>query len=159
MSLLPVVEALEASAISTAMRSDPYFSAVVNVIHLLGLVIVAGSLLIVDLRLLGGGLKKQPLAQVARDAQPWLIGALCLMLLTGIPQILLTPTKQYYSAYFWLKMEVLPIALIFTFTIRRMVAMADEGRVHHLVRKLVGLVSIALWTTIPICGRLIGLLS
>ena len=82
MSLLPVVEALEASAISTAMRSDPYFSAIVNVIHLLGLVIVAGSLLSVDLRLLGGGLKKQPLAQVARDAQPWLIGALCLMLLT-----------------------------------------------------------------------------
>ena len=113
MSLLPVVEALEASRISTVMRQDPYFSAVVNVIHLLGLVIFAGSILIVDLRLLGGGIKKQPLAQVARDAQPWLIGSLILMLSTGIPQILLTPTKQYYSQWFWLKMEILPIAIIY----------------------------------------------
>jgi hypothetical protein len=157
--LLPFVEALEAHAISTAMRESAYFSAVINVIHLLGLTMFAGSLLIVDLRLLGGGLKKQPLAQVARDAQPWLLGALLLMVLTGIPQIMLTPTKQYYSPYFWLKMEVLPIALIFTFTIRRMVAMADEGRVAPIWRKLVGLVSIALWTVVPVCGRLIGLLS
>ena len=157
--LLPFVEALEAHAISTMMRESAYFSAIVNVIHLLGLVMFAGSILIVDLRLLGGGLKKQPLAQVARDAQPWLLAALVLMVLTGIPQIMLTPTKQYYSPYFWLKMEVLPIALIFTFTIRRMVTMADEGRVAPIWRKLVGLVSIGLWTVIPVCGRLIGLLS
>jgi hypothetical protein len=159
MSLLPVVEALEASRISTVMRQDPYFSAVVNVIHLLGLVIFAGSILIVDLRLLGGGIKKQPLAQVARDAQPWLIGSLILMLSTGIPQILLTPTKQYYSQWFWLKMEILPIAIIYTFTVRRMVAQAAEGRVRPVWRMLVGLVSIAMWTVVPICGRLIGLLS
>jgi hypothetical protein len=81
------------------------------------------------------------------------------MVLTGIPQIMLTPTKQYYSPYFWLKMEVLPIALIFTFTIRRMVAMAEEGRVAPVWRALVGLVSIGLWTVVPVCGRLIGLLS
>jgi len=159
MSLLPVVEALEASRISTAMRMDPYFSAVVNVIHLIGLVVFAGSILIVDLRLLGGGIKKQPLAQVARDAQPWLIGSLLLMLCTGIPQILLTPTKQYYSQWFWLKMEILPIAVIYTFTIRRMVAQAPEGRVAPVWRMLVGGVSIVMWTIVPICGRLIGLLS
>jgi hypothetical protein len=159
MSLLPVVEALEASAIATAMRQSAYFSAVVNVIHLLGLVVFAGAILIVDLRLLGGGIKKQPVAQVARDAQPWLIGALLVMLCTGIPQIILTPTKQYYSPYFWLKMEILPVALIFTFTVRRMVALADEGRVHPVWRKLTGLVSIAMWTVVPVCGRLIGLLS
>jgi hypothetical protein len=159
MSLLPYVEALEAHPISTVMRESAYFSAVINVIHLLGLVMFAGAILMVDLRLLGGGVKKQPLAQVARDAQPWLLGALLLMLLTGIPQIMLTPTKQYYSQYFWLKMEILPIALIFTFTIRRMVAMADEGRVAPVWRKLVGLTSIAMWTVVPVCGRLIGLLS
>jgi hypothetical protein len=159
MSLLPVVEAIEASAIATAMRQDPYFSAIVNVIHLLGLVMFAGSILIVDVRLLGGGLKKQPLAQVARDAQPWLIGSLILMLFTGIPQILLTPTKQYYSPYFWLKMEILPIAIIYTFTVRRMVAQAAEGRVRPVWRKLTGLASLVMWTVVPICGRLIGLLS
>ena len=37
----------------------------------------------VDLRLCGLGLRRQPVAQIARDAQRWLIGSLVIMLISG----------------------------------------------------------------------------
>jgi putative copper export protein len=157
--LLPFFQWIESLQFSTAVDDGGYFTAGVNVMHLLALTVFVGALLVVDLRLLGRGMKKQPLAQVARDAQPWLIGGFLAMLSTGIPQVLATPIKEYYSPHFWLKMEVILVALIFTFTVRRRIALADEARVAAVWRRLVGIVSIAMWTTVATAGRLIGLMS
>ena len=68
-------------------------------------------------------------------------------------------TKEYFSEFFCFKMDVLLVAVIFTFTLRHKVAMAEEGRVAPLKVKLVGLASIVLWATVAITARLIGLLS
>lgn len=157
--LLPLFQWMEGFGLAVWMRESPYITPLVNVGHLLALVVVFGALLVVDLRLLGRGMKHQPLAQVARDARPWLIAGLVLMLLTGIPQLLATPIKEYYSPFFWTKMRLLAIALVFTFTVRHKVTMADEARVGPVWGKVVGLVSIGLWGWIAAEGRLIGLLS
>ena len=104
-------------------------------------------------------MSNQPLAKVARNARPWLIGGLILMLLTGIPQVLSLPIRQYYSPFFWTKMRVLMITLVFTFTLRHKVTMSDENKIGPVWGKVVGLASIGLWAWIAIEGRLIGLLS
>lgn len=157
--LLTFFQWLESLHFSTAIDESGYFVAAVNVAHLLALTVFVGAVLVVDLRLLGRGMREQPLAQVARDARPWLIGGFLAMLLTGILQILATPIKEYYSPIFWQKMEVIPVALIFTFTVRRWITQADETRVRPVWRKVVGLTSIAMWTTVATSGRLIGLLQ
>jgi hypothetical protein len=113
----------------------------------------------VDLRLLGRGMSRQPLAQVARDARPWMIGALLMLLLTGVPQLTSTAMKQYFSPNFWWKMELLTVALAFTFTVRHRVTQADETQVAPFWRAIVGAVSIVLWMGVAINGRLIGLLG
>lgn len=159
MSFQPFFETVESLAFSTAVRESSVLSAAINIAHLLSLVVLVGAILVVDLRLLRAGLTKQPLSRVARDAQPWLIGGLIAMLLTGVPQAMSTAIKQYYSPYFWLKMEVLLVALVFTFTMRRWVTLAPEDRVGPFWSAVVGLTSIALWTVVPVCGRLIGLMS
>ena len=52
-----------------------WFGAMINVMHICSpWSSSAGGLLIVDLRLMGGGLTKDPLAQVAQEARPWLMG-------------------------------------------------------------------------------------
>jgi len=68
-------------------------------------------------------------------------------------------TKEYFSPIFWFKMYVLVPAIIFTFTIRWKVTSAEEGRLRPLWSKTVGLVSIALWSSVAISARLIGLLT
>ena len=158
MSLLPFFEWLEALELSVAIRESAWFSAVIQAVHLLGLAVFAGALLIVDLRLLGRGLTTQPRAQVARDAQPWLIGGFLVLLATGVPQLMGTALKQYYHPMFWLKMDVLLLALVFTLTIRRKVTLADEARIGPFWAKVVGLVSTALWLGVAVPARLIGLL-
>jgi hypothetical protein len=157
--MLPYFEAMNDLDISAAIRESLWVIAVINTMHLLFLVMFAGAILIVDLRLLGRGTTGQPLAQVARDAQPWLIAALIGLTLTGIPQFLANALREYHSYLFWMKMAVLLVALVYTFTLRRHVTLAGETRVGPATRRAVGLISIALWTAVVIQARLIGLFT
>ena len=132
---------------------------VIQAFHLVFMAILVGAVLIVDLRLMGSGMIRQPIAQVARDARPWLISALVGMVLTGVPQLLQNALREYYSEFFWQKMYFLAAALIFTFTVRRKVAFTSEDRFNPLVGKLVAVVSIVLWGGVMVSGRLIGLFT
>ena len=157
MSLLPFFQWMQDCALSKLFQGSVWASPIIQVIHLCALGVFAGSILIVDLRLLGRGLKRQPVAQVARDAQPWMIGALLLLLVTGIPQVTSLAIKEYYSSFFWWKMEGLVVGLIFTFTLRRWVALGDEARMGPFWPKVAGLFSLALWTGVTVGARMIGL--
>ena len=151
--------AIAAWPVSRAINESSWIFALVQAFHLVALGFLAGAILIVDLRLLGRGFSQQPVARVARDARPWLLSAILAMVVTGVPQFISLATKEYESPYFRWKMLMLLIALIFTFTIKQRVAQAPEGRFSGGVSKAVALVSIGLWTSVAINGRLIGFFS
>ena len=155
MSLLPFFQWMNDLPFNKVLRTSDWLNPANNVLHLLSLVVFAGALLIVDLRLLGRGLTQEPLADVARNAQPWLIGGFVGLLVTGIPALTASAMMQYYNSTFWLKMDILLVGLLFTSTVRHKVARADEGRVGHWA-KVVGLVSIALWAGVAMSARLIS---
>lgn len=138
------------------MRGSPWLFPVIASIHLMGLALMGGAVLVVDLRLLGFGLSRQPVAQLARDAERWLLLSLLLMVPTGVLLFMCFATKYYYLTFFWVKMTSLFLVLVFTFSVRRRVAMADETRMSPVWSKLVALVSLSLWTTVAIGGRWIG---
>jgi hypothetical protein len=144
---------------SRSINESSWIFPVVQAFHLVALGFLAGALLIVDLRLLGSGFSQQPIARVARDTRPWLLWSLVAMVVTGVPQFMSLATKEYESPYFRWKMLFLLLALIHTFTIRRYVAYSPDGRFGGAVGKVVALVSIALWTSVAINGRLIGFFS
>jgi hypothetical protein len=156
--LLPFFQWMERLPFTETLRSVDWYGAMINVAHLLALVVFFGGLLIVDLRLMGKGLTKDPLAQVASDARPWLWGGFLGLFVTGMPQLMLQPIKEYYSDIFWYKMYILAAAIIFTLTVRRMATQADEARLG-IWGPVIGLVSMALWAGVAIPARLIGLLS
>jgi Family of unknown function (DUF6644) len=144
---------------SKALGASVWQFATIQALHLVFVAILAGALLIVDLRLMGVGVKDRPVSDVARDAHPWLIFALLALTVTGVPQMMQNATREYFSFFFWLKMAFLFAALVFTFTVRRRVTLADEARVAPVWAKTVGLVSIVLWAGVAIPARLIGLFS
>ena len=154
--LLPLFESLEASAIGEAIRNSLWLFPIIESFHLVGLAVIGGAILVVDFRLLGLGLRTQPVSRLARDVHPWVIGSLVVMILSGVPLFLSEAIKCYYSFAFWTKMTALIAAIIFTFTIRRRVAFAPDGRFSPASYKAVGLVSIALWSTVGWGGRWIG---
>ena len=158
--LQPYFQAMNDSDIAKFISESLWIYPLDQAIHLLFLALFAGSILILDIRLLGFGMREQSTAKVARDSTPWVIAGFLGLVATGIPQLIQNAMREYYSDFFWIKMYVLPVALIYTFTVRRMVAQAEEGRVSPAVQKVVGLVSLLLWfggVTVP--SRLIGLFT
>ena len=157
MSLLELCEWIQYSAPLVAMRSSPWLFPVIACIHLMGFAMIGGAVLLGDLRLLGLGLTRQPVALVARDAERWLTAGLLVMVPTGILQFMCFATKYYFLTFFWVKMASLLLVLLFTFSVRRkIVAMADETGIRPGWRRLAAVVSLSLWTTIAIGGRWIG---
>jgi hypothetical protein len=153
-SLLPFFEWCEASAIGNAIRQSLWLFPVIEAVHLLGLCLLGGAVLVVDLRMLGVGLR-QPIPEIARDARPWLIAAIVVMLATGTALFLSEAIKCYYNTSFWVKITTLPLALLFTFTVHTRTAMS-AGSAATARTKAVGVVSIALWLIVAAAGRWIG---
>jgi len=139
------------------MRGSPWLFPLIASIHLMGLALIGGSVLLVDLRLLGLGMRHQPLAQVARDCERWLLVSLILLPTCVLQFMCFAAMKYYYMKAFWIKMAALALALLFTFAVRRRVVMADETRMSSIWNKLVAGVSLGLWGTVAAAGRWIGL--
>ena len=156
MSLLEFCRWLQYSGPLHAMRQSPIFFPIVATIHLMGLALIGGAVLVVDLRLLGFGVQGQPIAAVAHDAERWLVRGLAVMITTGILLFMCFATKYYYLTFFWVKMAALVTVTVFTWSVHRRVAMASDAEVRPVWRKLVALVSLLLWTTVAVGGRYIG---
>lgn len=154
--LLPFFQWCETLWLGQFVVGSLWLFPVIESMHLLGLALLGGSIFLVDFRLVGLGLKDRPVAELASDARPWMIGALIVMISTGVPLFLSEPIKCYYSTAFWIKMTTLPIALGFAFTIRARVTQADSVRNTARRQQLVGALSFALWFTVAAAGRWIG---
>lgn len=153
MNLLPLFQWFEATAIGTTVRESLWMFPVIECIHLLGLAMLGGAVLVVDLRLLGFGLRDQPAQELAQKLHPWLVRSLAVMISTGIPMFLSEAQKCYYSPPFWYKMCLLTLAATFALTVRRRVAAGSSG---PLRRGLTAIASLTLWFGVGFSGRWIA---
>jgi hypothetical protein len=156
MSLLPFFEWCETAGLIVAMRSSLWLFPVIESLHLMGLALTGGAVLMLDLRLLGFGFRRQPVALVARDAERWLLVSLFVMLPTGFLLFMSSAVKCYYLPAFWVKMTSLFLAVLFTFSVRRRAAMAADAGMNPVWTKLVAVVSLSLWSSVAIAGRFVG---
>ena len=156
MDLQPLFQWFEATTIGTVVRQSLWLFPVIECVHLLALGLLGGTVLAVDLRLLGLGLREQPAAELTRQLNPWMAAALATMFATGIPMFLSEAIKCYYSPPFWYKMGSLVVASSFAFTVRRKVACAEPGRVPLFLVRLTAVVSLALWFAVGFSGRWIA---
>jgi uncharacterized protein DUF6644 len=153
--LLPWFQWFEAMWLGNAIRTSLWLFPVIEAVHLLALCVLGGTVLIVDLRMLGFGLKRHTIAQLARDAKPWLIASIVVMLATGTALFLSESVKCYYSQSFWVKITTIPLAILFTFTIREWTARKSPLDSTGGTR-LVAVTSLALWFVVAAAGRWIG---
>ena len=158
MDILPWFEWGEASWLGQLVRTSVWMFPVIEAVHLLGLSMLGGLMLIVDLRMLGIALRDQPIAILARGVQPWIVRSVLLMLATGFLLFISEAVKCYHNPAFWVKMTTLPVAIAFTFMVRQRFASRD-GVTTGWRSRVVAKTSIALWSTVSVGGRWIGLSS
>ena len=154
--LLPFFQYLETVWLGRFIVDSNWLFPVIESVHLLALSLLGGSILIVDMRLLGLGFTARDVKEIAREARPFMNFALVMMIATGVPLFLSEPIKCYYSPAFWVKMWTLAVALVYTYTIRTKTT--RSGFVHNTARRqvLVGALSLTLWFTVAAAGRWIG---
>jgi hypothetical protein len=156
MNLLPFFEWCETTFVGETVRASLWLFPVIESFHLVAFALLGGAVLAVDLRLLGFAFRSQPVATLARDLRPWLVGSVAVMLVSGILLFLSESVKCYYSFPFRVKIACLAIAIPFTFAVRNRVAAADPARVGPVRGRLVAVVSLLLWGAVAWGGRWIG---
>ncbi len=156
--VLRLCEQGEASWLGQLIRQSLWLFPVIEAVHLLGLCLLGGAVLVVDLRLLGLGLRTQPIAVVARGAQPWLYAGVAVMLTTGFLLFLSEAVKCFHNPSFRVKIATLPFALLFLCAVRQPLAVKEPAISPGMCR-LVAMVSLLLWFTVAAAGRWIGFSS
>ncbi len=154
MDWFAIFDAMEQTWVGQTIKESLWYFPAIEAVHLLGLAMLGGAILVVDLRLLGFGLSGRPVASVARSANLWLKISIGVLLATGIPLFLSEAVKCYFNTSFWVKMSALAIGLIFTFTVRNRVAASETA--SPMVYRLVGAFSIIVWFVVAAAGRWIG---
>lgn len=126
---------------------------VCEVLHIIGFATLVGTIAIVDLRLLGLGMKKATPAELWRDTAPWTLAGLALALISGPLIFSSDPVKYLFNEAFRFKMTCLVLAILYNYTIQRKVALANAS---GMGAALTALVSLALWVSVVFGGLFIG---
>lgn len=160
MNIDGVLQWLEASAWATTIRESLLWFPVVESIHVIGLAMVFGTILILDLRLMGVASVHRPFQRVAADIMKWTWGAFAITVITGALMFITNAQVYFHNTYFRVKMLLLILAGLnmaaFELTAGRKVAAWDgAGAVHPRGRK-VAVLSLAIWLGVIVTGRLIG---
>jgi hypothetical protein len=129
---------------------------VVEAIHICGFTLLVGTVVILDLRLLGISLRSQPVSRLAKELAPWIWTGILIQLTTG-PYLFSGDPREYVQiAAFRNKLLFLLAALIFHFTVIRK-ATASAGDAAPLGwRKPAAVVSLGLWLCVLLAGMWIG---
>lgn len=143
---------------SIALRESQYVMPWVFVFHVVSMCMFAGTILMMDLRLLGIGHMKTPFSQVQRKLFPWQIAAMFFSSVTGLALVWGNPLNYVTNIIFWVKMLAMGIAgvnaLAFHFITEYTLIDWDAGQTPPLGAKLAGALSIVLWGNVVIAGRL-----
>ena len=153
------VHAIESSGVGRLLRESLWAYPITETLHIVGLATLYGSVLIVDLRLLGLN-RSLPVSRLARHALPWTVGAFLLVMLTGLLMFTAHAEDFLTNRVFIFKMGLIATAgvnaaLLHT-GVMRTVAAWDVNVMPPLRVRLAAVFSILLWTTVIACGRLLA---
>ncbi len=154
MSALTFFHWLANTGIGVDMRDSTWAFAIVEVIHLIALALFGGAVLLVDMRLLGKGLKTQSTDQIARQFLPITAGGAFVMLLSGALLVASGPMRYYYNPAFRVKMWLFIVAVIVHFFLQ--ISTARREATVALWQRAGAVASLLLWLSIGLAGRAIG---
>jgi hypothetical protein len=160
MFLLSICQWVDGTRWSAIIRQSNWLFSTLDTIHTLGIVLVAGTIMLVDFRLLGLALRNVPIAQLVGRIVPSTLWGFGLMVLSGGLLFSSEAVKMYHSPAFRIKMILLAMAglnaLIFHRTIYRDAANWDPASMAPGGARLAGLLSLLFWISIIAAGRAIA---
>ena len=158
MTIQQMLDGIESTGLSIAIREGGLPYPFIGGFHLLSIALFGGMLLITDLRLLGWALKTRKVADVWHMALPWKRLGFVVVVVTGLLLVWAEPIRLYRSPSFWIKMTLFALVGVHALVFRRGVY-AHPERLDAGVSaqaKLAAVASLVLWAGLIVSGRLIA---
>jgi hypothetical protein len=159
MSTQAILESIERSALAEWMRTTLPAMQLIEAAHVLAAVMLFGTVLVVDLKLLGVQDAHRAFARISRETLPLTWGAFGVAVITGTLMFTTSAHTYFGNAAFQWKTLALAAAgvnmLLFQLTAARGGAAWDAGPPRRSAR-IAGLLSLLLWAAVVLLGRWIG---
>ena len=154
-----LLQSLQQLPFAVAIAESEWLFPTIETIHVIALTAVVGTILKVDLRLLGLTDRERPFSRLARQVLPWTWGCFAMAAIAGLLMFAAKAMTYWADVPFRVKVVCLALAGInmayFHLVGARDMANWDSGRAPWRA-KLAGVASITLWITIVATGRWIG---
>jgi hypothetical protein len=162
-SITTLANAVEATSIGTAIAESRYAFPIIEGTHLIALCVSVGLIFLTDLRLMGLFLRQIPAADILYGLRPYVLCGFALVFISGgllfcaeAAEVISSPAWVFKFAFIGLAgLNALFFELVIA---RRPGTLSPEGATLPREVRYAGAASLALWTLVIICGRLIAYL-
>jgi hypothetical protein len=113
------LKAIEMSPLGALMRGSHVAIPLIEIVHLLGIALAVGSIMVIDLSVLGLALRRETVPRIARELAPWTRSGFAVALVTGILLFCSESVKMGCKPLFWGKLTLLAAGFAFYFTAER----------------------------------------
>lgn len=145
---------------SIYIREDLTLFPLLLTVHVVGMCIFAGLVIMMDLRLLGVGNMRTPFTQVQRRLFPWQMVGMAVSAITGLLLLYGQPMRYYTNVFWWSKVMMMTLAtvnaLAFHFGTYNSVGKWDSDATMPSGAKLAAAISLVLWAVVIMSGRLMA---
>jgi hypothetical protein len=155
-----LISFFENSALADSIRENDVLFPLIESVHVLAICLVIGSILVVDLRLLGFASSRRSVGRVLHGILPLTWSAFAVAVTSGGLLFMSNATRYLGNGYFVAKMVLIcgagvNMAVFHALSARHMPHWEHEP-VPPLPARLAGGLSILLWISVVACGRWIG---
>jgi hypothetical protein len=155
-----LLEWIQATSFAERTRESLYIFPTLEAVHVIGFTLVFGTILVLDLRLLGLASTRRPVHRVVGDVLKWTWVAFAVTAVTGALMFTTNALVYYDNFYFRTKIALLALAglnmFVFEVTARRTINHWDSARSAPPVGRVVAVLSLVIWVGVIFTGRMIG---
>ena len=160
MHLFEICKWLQHTSVGVAVSESLWLFPFIETIHIWGIILLVGTTGVLDLRLLGLILTKQPFSQLHKRLMRWTWTGFAVMLITGMLMFVSEASEMYQNDALRLKMLLILVAglnaVLFERITYRRVASWDDAAATPFGAKFAGFVSLIVWVGVIAAGRWIA---
>ncbi len=156
MSLMDFYMFAENSPLGAWVRSYTYAFSLIQVVHLLSMTMLLGTILTVNLRLLGVAMTSRSVSEVADGVRSWSTAGYIVTVITGFAMFSSEAIKMSDNSMWSYKISFLFVALILQFTMYRTMTKPGRAEKNPILAKLTAVLSILLWFAVGMSARTIA---
>ena len=142
------------------LRNVPGFPPIIQTVHILAIAAVMGSIVFVNLKILGVAVPSQRLSEMIQRLLPWTWWALLLLAISGLVFIIARPDKYFFNPVFGIKFALLTPAIVFAWILHRKNGVEpgywEGSAIRRGSARTIAALSMILWLGVMMAGRWIA---